>query len=256
MTTICILIHIVIGIHMIKTCSECGLSQLLEQYYKTKHGYASACKQCTLKSSEVRRRKNGILVRGSKLSKYAILIGTQRNDWSVIGPNIEKSKSAKVDCICKCGTRAMVLCRRLEDGSAKGCRKCHPVNGKHSHWFRGAGEISISYLKRLVENASARGLAIEVSATDIWNQFVLQNAKCALSGDDINFGIHTKLQTKLQSQTASLDRINSNLGYVKGNIQWVHKDVNRMKNAFSEQYFITTCQKIANYAENKRENSI
>ena len=40
---------------------------------------------------------------------------------------------------------------------------------------------------------------------------------------------------------ASLDRIDSSKGYVKDNIQWVHKDVQIMKNKFSEDYFKQIC---------------
>jgi hypothetical protein len=46
--------------------------------------------------------------------------------------------------------------------------------------------------------------------------------------------------------TASLDRINSDEGYIKGNVQWVHKDINIMKNIYSSKYFIEMCKKVAN----------
>jgi len=41
--------------------------------------------------------------------------------------------------------------------------------------------------------------------------------------------------------TASLDRINNDLGYIEGNVQWVHKDVNRMKWAFTQDRFLELC---------------
>ena len=47
--------------------------------------------------------------------------------------------------------------------------------------------------------------------------------------------------------TASLDRIDSKKGYIEGNIQWVHKDINRMKWAFNEDYFIKLCNNIYQY---------
>ena len=50
------------------------------------------------------------------------------------------------------------------------------------------------------------------------------------------------------STTASLDRIDSSKGYVIGNVQWVHKDINIMKNKFDNQYFIDMCKKIASGA--------
>ena len=46
-------------------------------------------------------------------------------------------------------------------------------------------------------------------------------------------------------QTASLDRIDSTKGYVPGNIQWVHKDINRIKNKFSMDELLSYVKKIA-----------
>ena len=46
-------------------------------------------------------------------------------------------------------------------------------------------------------------------------------------------------------RTASLDRIDSSKGYVPGNIQWVHKDVNWMKGSFTQEYFVNICKKIS-----------
>lgn len=46
-----------------------------------------------------------------------------------------------------------------------------------------------------------------------------------------------------------LDRIDSSKGYIEGNVQWVHKDVNMMKQNYSQKYFIEMCKKI--YETNK-----
>ena len=45
--------------------------------------------------------------------------------------------------------------------------------------------------------------------------------------------------------TASLDRIDSSKGYTTDNIQWVHKDINIMKNDYGNDYFIEICKKVA-----------
>ena len=44
--------------------------------------------------------------------------------------------------------------------------------------------------------------------------------------------------------TASIDRIDSNKGYIEDNVVWVHKDINIMKNKFSKEYFLMLCKKI------------
>jgi len=43
----------------------------------------------------------------------------------------------------------------------------------------------------------------------------------------------------------SLDRIDNNKGYIKRNIQLVHKDVNFMKYVHVQKYFIKMCKLVA-----------
>jgi hypothetical protein len=52
---------------------------------------------------------------------------------------------------------------------------------------------------------------------------------------------------RYKSTTASLDRINSSLGYVEGNCQWVHKVINTMKMALSQDEFIYYCSLVCNH---------
>ena len=47
--------------------------------------------------------------------------------------------------------------------------------------------------------------------------------------------------------TASLDRIDSTRGYTVDNIQWIHKDLNRMKWNLPNDYFINICTLVANH---------
>jgi len=64
----------------------------------------------------------------------------------------------------------------------------------------------------------------------LWELFTIQERRCALSNielslDSINF-------------TASLDRIDSTKGYIIGNVQWLHKDINFMKNNLPLNVFL------------------
>jgi predicted transcriptional regulator len=67
-----------------------------------------------------------------------------------------------------------------------------------------------------------------------------QSFKCKLTGIVLNCDGYKK------SFNASLDRIDSSIGYVKGNVQWVHKDINLMKNHFNEEYFKSMCSLVVN----------
>jgi len=79
---------------------------------------------------------------------------------------------------------------------------------------------------------------------DAWKMFEKQDSKCALSGMPIEF-VTVNRRRDRSKQTASLDRIDSEGDYTIDNVQWVHKDVNRMKNVFDNDYFIEICKKIA-----------
>jgi hypothetical protein len=96
--------------------------------------------------------------------------------------------------------------------------------------------------EKLKKEQKNRGYSICVDIKYVWNLYLQQNKKCALSGLPIEFAIANK---KSSETTASLDRINSTKGYVEGNIQWVHKNINIMKNVYEQNYFIFLCKLIA-----------
>ena len=53
-------------------------------------------------------------------------------------------------------------------------------------------------------------------------------------------GLELRFQTtrKDYDATASLDRIDSSKGYIKGNVQWVHKNINYMKQEMTNEEFL------------------
>ena len=61
--------------------------------------------------------------------------------------------------------------------------------------------------------------------SELWK---IQDGRCALS----NIPIHLK-NGKHKLNTASLDRIDSSIGYVEGNVQFVSYGINLAKNSFS-----------------------
>ena len=101
------------------------------------------------------------------------------------------------------------------------------------------------YLRR---NAKKRNLELKVTQEEAWVIFLDQNKRCAYTGIKL---YHLKYFKKVngisiyKTGTASIDRKDSSLGYTKNNIQWVHKDVNRMKMNFKEKYFLKLCKLIA-----------
>lgn len=116
--------------------------------------------------------------------------------------------------------------------------------------WKGHGRIGHNFWNQSVlRNLKSRGerrkeLGVSISIEYAWSVFVKQEEKCALSGVELVLSSSTK------ENTASIDRIDSNIGYHEGNIQWVHKDINTMKMALNQEYFIELCKKIAEYNDN------
>lgn len=155
-------------------------------------------------------------------------------------------------CICDCGNEVNFssdhLTRKIRPVKSCGCIRKSQKGNNHPQW-KGYGEISGGWWRdhviRSAEGSNLgkstrRPLELTLTIEEAWGLFLKQDRKCALSGVGI------KLSTKSIYNTASVDRIDSSKGYTLDNVQWVHKDVNKMKNVYSQKYFIDMCKKIAN----------
>jgi hypothetical protein len=129
-----------------------------------------------------------------------------------------------------------VCATNLEKGISTNCGCTR--NNEPATNFTGYKELSGKYFSNLRRNASARNLPFVLTIEEAYHKFT---GKCALSALPILLVRNEKLGT----QTASLDRIDSSLGYTVDNVQWVHKDINLMKNKFPNRYFINICKLIA-----------
>lgn len=100
------------------------------------------------------------------------------------------------------------------------------------------GKIPGVYISQTKRDAEVRNLVYEITSADMWKQFQLQNGRCAYTNWKLSFGYKSET-------TASLDRIDSSAGYTLENIQWIHKDVNRMKTNFTEERFLQLVKSIS-----------
>lgn len=141
---------------------------------------------------------------------------------------------------CDCRKIAVVLGESVVQGRCKSCGCLRKRKGKDHPKWTGYGEISGNFWDNI--KRKDRGFKFEISIQYIWSLFLKQKRKCALSGVDLFFN---------PKRTASLDRIDSNMGYLQGNVQWVHKDINIIKLDYPQDYFIQMCENIANYQKAK-----
>jgi hypothetical protein len=128
---------------------------------------------------------------------------------------------------------------------------------KHHSNFKGIGNIYQKFWSGICKGAKNRNLPVEITIEEIWNLYIKQNGHCALSGIPIYFhltGRGSKCHNNQDGEgTASLDRIDSNKGYIKGNIQWVNKYINLMKTNFLIDVFKNLCKEVALYRQHSED---
>lgn len=66
-----------------------------------------------------------------------------------------------------------------------------------------------------------------------------QNWKCALSGDDLEFERGGDWIDNTNPKSCTIDRIDSNLGYIPGNIQLLSWRINRLKRDYSQNELLS-----------------
>lgn len=157
------------------------------------------------------------------------------------------SKNAIWKCQCDCGRISYVNSTALRKGRVRQCKNCS--SRKY------AGKLSGSHYGRIRYYANKRDKTFEVTQEFLWDLFVKQEAICSLTGLKLEFGDTIQEQNQ-GNTTASLDRINSDLGYVVDNIQWVHKIVNVMKQDLSEEEFINYCKLVVDYDNKKKQLAV
>lgn len=106
--------------------------------------------------------------------------------------------------------------------------------------------LSGSYYCVIKAHAREKSREINITPQYIWWLYKKQKARCIYSGIKIYFAQKPWSKNK-RNQTASLDRIDSSMGYIIGNVQWVHKTIQKMKMELPDCDFIDLCNKISKY---------
>ncbi len=172
---------------------------------------------------------------GQKFGKLTVLLEHSKT----------RNGHERYTCQCECGNTCNILKTHLRQGNTKSCGCDRPIGKSHYQW-KGIGEISGDFWhNHIVRSANGtktrRIIELTITKEYVWDLFLKQNKKCALSGIELKF----PSKSKDKSYTASLDRIDSSKGYNEDNVQWVHKDINFMKNKFNNEYFINMCKLIS-----------
>lgn len=186
-------------------------------------------------------------VRGNTLPVYRGVnyTGKTFGAWTVLGPmrcqRPEGNSTYKTSWFCQCSCGASPQWKdknHLVRGLSTGCMQCYGTrnSGHNNGNWKGHGEVTGEAYNKVRFGAKVRGIQLELSVSDLNALWISQNRVCALTGITLVMG-----------DTASLDRIDSLKSYCTGNVQWVHKTVNIMKNDFPEHIFIEMCRAVSKY---------
>jgi hypothetical protein len=104
-------------------------------------------------------------------------------------------------------------------------------------------KICVTFFKKIQSNALKRGLNFNLTIDYLWDLYLKQNKKCALTNVPINI-VNATISYNYHLNTASLDRINSEKGYETDNVRWVHKSINHLKSDLDDNVLIYLCHLI------------
>ncbi len=185
-----------------------------------------------------------ILSIGSQASRMrlrrpvTVSIGDIYDRLEVIDEELASDGYRNWRCRCECGGVVIVRSASLISHNTRSCG-CGPAKNRK----RMTGVISRTLFGCIQRAAKVRNLLFNITPEYLNDIFVRQNGRCALSG--LQLDILGTRRNKHTQYTASLDRIDSSVGYIEGNVQWVHKDINMMKQSFSQESFIQLCCRVA-----------
>lgn len=180
--------------------------------------------------------------------KHFPVIGEQYGKFTVVSENIIKvDNKICFEVECTCGRIDYKIAKNLKAGKSRMCKICSskltfskfPIRPKE----KTVEEYLHTYINRVEEGAKKRNIEFNINREYLINLLKEQDFKCNLTGIDIS----VNGRSGTEKFVASVDRINNELGYIEGNIQWLHTDVNKLKWAFEQKYFIELCNQVAKY---------
>lgn len=176
-------------------------------------------------------------------------IGTKFGKWSIFSDDtIRKNNLTHWKCQCECGLEEYIPLNNLMNGSSTQCRNCA---SKKSALKRrtGCGNISGEMWSQIKANAMKKH-DFDLRIEEAWDRFEYQKSKCALSGDPISLTGYPYIK---EDTTAVLTLIDSEKGFSKNNIIWIHRDIAEMKSTMSLDRFLELSYKVT--INNGKENN-
>ena len=224
---------------------------MVHQDQETKR-YYRICPKC---NERVTGRSRSYILRSDKAKTICVkcmksMTNQERKLTNALHPDVYEFGEGWAKNCPSCQGRQTYVRRIIANKSAKAGTLCLPCSNKNvgknvfMGWHRG---IRVSWFNKYKNSNLARKHDYEFSiniddVADVWEA---QGQQCALSGLPLEF----KSEGRHDTGQPSLDRIDSNQGYIKGNIQILDSRVNVMKNQLGQAEFVTLCRMIGNNSD-------
>ena len=201
---------------MKKRCCKCKEYKDGGEFHKNKSagdGLQYACKKCH-HSANTRSKKKRILIRikNRQCLDCGVVLNTKNKRCSeCCKKRTEKSMSKYY------GRKQMGLCTKCGKYKMKNNSMCAMCYNKYRNWLEADSRRRV--LRAAMNSAKRRNIEINIKYDDI-----VIPKKCPLLGIPIIHGVGAK-----HDNSPSVDRIDNNKGYVKGNIWVISEKANRMK---------------------------
>jgi hypothetical protein len=208
----------------VRACTSCGKERKCHPNKIKDPSWDGLCHRCS----------------GASLLKKQFPTGALIGEWVVEGYTFNRHNLVLVRC--SCGNTSELSAATANSPRSKRCTSC---SYKKISEDMSCGDLHRTYYQQIQAAATRRNIFFAINIEDMWNQYQKQVGRCAFTGLDLTL----TNSNNFKQQTASLDRIDSKKGYTTDNIQWVHKDVNKMKMDLQEEDFFRIVKEIYEYKQ-------
>lgn len=154
----------------------------------------------------------------------------------------KKCNHRMVRCLCSCGNEKVIRYFDVRTGRTKSCgclkltEEYRDISRRNTYKLIAEGKISKidgdTEFRFYLKTIKGRDKNSTLTINDLRNQWNIQHGKCAYTNIPLILATHSDANYPRYMQ-ASIDRIDSNLGYEIENIQFVSISCNYAKNAMT-----------------------
>jgi len=172
----------------------------------------------------------------------------------------KKYQRPQIEVICgydECGKTFIKDLSEVKRNQKRGCGNYCSLScsGKSNHNQLLKYSGNINNFKNIIQSDKYTGLRehlrrtknrnheVTITLEDLLKQWIFQKGKCVYTG--VNLIHPIRLNGESYIYTASLDRIDSSVGYIPGNIQFISVTSNMAKNKMSHDDMLLFCKLIS-----------